>query len=102
MASIAKAEMPPPSRASQWNTILPCNFLRSLRTTAARLSQHAVQPIEVVHHAPVSAGFFHLALPLLEPRHVLPRVIVVLAQLDDVQRHHVEALATHLHVAQVT
>src|SRR5688572_11317191 len=108
IAITATEENPPPSRASHRKTILrrQVDGRKRMRrknpgTIAPLPSQHAVQPIEVVHDAPASAGLLDPAFPLIQPLQVLPRIVVVLPQLDDVERHHVEALERHHDVAHV-
>src|SRR6185503_2359919 len=63
IAKIAKEEKPPPPRASQLKTIRRRQLVSRERArrrnlgTAAPLSQHVVQSIEVVHDAPMPTGF---------------------------------------------
>src|SRR5688500_15195955 len=51
-------------------------------------SKQSVELVEVVDDAPAAAALLHLPLPALEALHVFARVVIVRAQLHDVQCNH--------------
>src|SRR5262245_60889513 len=84
----------------------PWQTVRSAARRGVGSAQDAVEPVEVVDHAPGAAARLDPALPRLKAVHVVARVDVVRAQLGHVDRDHLEAIhgqrdVTHIAVLQV-